>query len=70
MAFYLAVDLGTTGCRSILFDEKLNDIASSYEEYGLITPKDGYVEQNAELWWEMTLRTSASAISTAKINPQ
>ncbi len=35
MALYLAVDLGTTGCRSILFNERLNLVSSSYVEYGL-----------------------------------
>ncbi len=68
MAYYVAVDLGTTGCRSIVFDERLNTIGSSYEEYGLIIPKDGWVEQDAELWWALTLRTLKQAVERAKIN--
>ena len=66
MALYLAVDLGTTGCRSLIFDESLNVLGSSYEEYGLITPKEGYVEQSAELWWELTLKTAEKAIADSK----
>ncbi|MBQ6702371.1 MAG: hypothetical protein IJN17_05390 [Clostridia bacterium] len=69
MAFYLAVDLGTTGCRSIIFDEKLNIMGSSYEEYGLITPKEGFVEQKAELWWELTLKTAEKAIECSDVDP-
>lgn len=68
MSIYLAIDLGTTGCRSILFDSNLKSIAAEYEEYGLITPKEGYVEQNAESWWEMTLRTAAKAIEKSGIS--
>ncbi|MBQ4116599.1 MAG: hypothetical protein IJD37_04405 [Clostridia bacterium] len=67
MAYYLAVDLGTTGCRSIIFDEKLNIKSSSYEEYGLITPKDMWVEQQAELWWELTLKTAEKAIADSDV---
>ena len=67
MAYYLAVDLGTTGCRSIIFDEKLNIKGSSYEEYGLITPKIKWVEQNAELWWELTLKTAEKAIADSDV---
>ena len=68
MSIYLAIDLGTTGCRSILFDEKLCQLAASYEEYGLITPREKWTEQDAELWWELTLRTSEKAISKAGIS--
>lgn len=65
MELYLAIDLGTTGCRSILFDRTLRQIASSYEEYGLITPREKWTEQDAELWWDMTLRTAKQAIAGA-----
>lgn len=68
MSVYLAIDLGTTGCRSILFDQNLKSIAAEYEEYGLITPKEGYVEQNAESWWEMTLRTATKAIERSGVS--
>jgi glycerol kinase len=64
---YLAIDLGTTGCRSMLVDQNSEIVAVEYEEYGLITPKEGYVEQNAENWWEMTLRTAAKAMKQAGI---
>ena len=49
MALYLAIDLGTTGCRSILFDEKLTQLRDSYREYGLITPRENWVEQDQSL---------------------
>ncbi|MBQ7574781.1 MAG: hypothetical protein IJT23_11085 [Clostridia bacterium] len=65
---YLAIDLGTTGCRSIIFDSKLKEISSSYEEYPL-TIKGTFIEQNAELWWELTLKTSKEAIKNANISP-
>ena len=67
MAYYLAVDLGTTGCRSILFDDSLHTVGSAYEEYGLITPKENWVEQDAELWWTLTLRTAKKAVASAHI---
>ena len=69
MALYLAVDLGTTGCRSILFDEALSVVSSAYEEYGLITPREGWVEQDAELWWTLTLKTAKAAIEKGAVDP-
>lgn len=68
MPIYLAIDLGTTGCRSILFNENLEEVGSAYEEYGLIMPSAGWVEQNAEHWWEMTLRTAKAAISGSSVS--
>lgn len=68
MSVYLAVDLGTTGCRSILFDNELNEIASSYEEYGLITPKENWTEQDAQLWWDLTVKNAKKAISESGID--
>ena len=59
MALYLArLNLATTGCRSILFDEKLTQLQDSYREYGLITPRENWVEQDANLWWTLTLETA------------
>ncbi len=69
MSVYLSVDLGTTGCRSILFDQNLCELSAAYEEYGLITPKENWVEQDAQLWWELMVRTAQSAISQSDINP-
>lgn len=68
MSIYLAIDLGTTGCRSILFDEELRPLATSYKEYGLITPKENWTEQDATLWWKLTLQTIKEAIAMSSVN--
>lgn len=68
MAIYLSIDLGTTGCRSMLFNEKLDALASSYEEYPLITRGEKQTEQDAKLWWTLTLRTSADAIKRSGVD--
>ena len=68
MKYFLAIDLGTTGCRSMVFDEKLRLCGSKYEEYGLIAPKADWYEQDANLWWELSLRTMDEAMAEAKID--
>ncbi len=47
MQYFLSIDLGTTGCRSILYDESLRELAISYEEYPLQTPQEHWAEQDA-----------------------
>lgn len=68
MKYFLAIDLGTTGCRSMVFDENLHLCGSMYEEYGLIAPKPDWYEQDANLWWELSLKTMDGAMAQAKID--
>ena len=67
MSVYLAIDLGTTGCRSILFDSQLEEMVQSYREYGLIVKQDKWIEQDANIWWTLALETAKEAIAKAGI---
>ncbi|MBO5070515.1 MAG: hypothetical protein J6C37_09160 [Roseburia sp.] len=70
MSVYLAIDLGTTGCRSILFNSELEQVSDGYREYGLITPKEKWVEQDANLWWSLTIETAKEAINQSNIKKE
>lgn len=70
MSYFLAVDLGTTGCRSILFNCNLDIISSDYKEYTLITPKENFVEQNALDWWECTFQTLKNTINKSGVDKE
>ena len=59
---YLGIDLGTTGTKSILFDEKDNVLGRGYQSYGLITPCDKFYEQNAEDWFDAVVNTVKTAV--------
>ncbi len=50
----IAVDLGTTGCRAVAFDEAGARLGSHYVEYGVTHPEPGAAEQEAEGWWSAT----------------
>ena len=64
---YLAgIDLGTTGCKSMVFDSRGNIAGECYIEYDLIFTSDG-IEQDAELWWEHTKTALRKAIDSADI---
>ena len=67
MAYLMAIDLGTTGCRSMVFDDALRLLGADYIEYGLMTPKPNWYEQDANLWWEIACRTMRGAIEKAGI---
>jgi xylulokinase len=42
----VAIDIGTTGARCMIFDEAGQRIASGYQEYGVIHLRNGWVEQS------------------------
>jgi len=48
----MALDLGTTGNRAIIFDSKGNVVASSYREFTQYFPQPGWVEHDPIEIWE------------------
>ncbi|MEG1551419.1 MAG: FGGY family carbohydrate kinase, partial [Oscillospiraceae bacterium] len=42
MTYLIGVDVGTSGTKSVLFDEKGNIIGTSSAEYELIQPQNGW----------------------------
>ena len=63
-----AIDVGTTGARTIIFDSLGKMLTSAYQEYPIITPKTNWVEQNADLWWQAVCTTCKSALSNKAVN--
>lgn len=60
--YLLSVDLGTEGCRAMIFDEKGNSLARSYQQYQIIVPKPSWAEQDPNVWWE-AFRNVVSGVS-------
>jgi xylulokinase len=51
MELFLGIDLGTTGLKTTLVDVSGEIIASESIEYPILSPQEGYAEQDPELWW-------------------
>jgi sugar (pentulose or hexulose) kinase len=59
--YVLGIDVGTTGTKAILVDERGSLVSRGYEAYGLITPGKGRVEQDARLWWKAVIASVRQA---------
>ncbi|MBS7287699.1 MAG: glycerol kinase, partial [Candidatus Freyarchaeota archaeon] len=70
MEYLVAIDAGTIGCRTIIFDENGREISKAYEEYPSIYPHPTWVEQRADDWWRATCNTMKRALSLAKIEAE
>lgn len=70
MKYLIGIDVGTTGTKTILIDEKGNLISSALEEYPLNTPKPKWAEQDPEDWWKATVSSIKKVIKDSKISPE
>jgi len=66
--FIAALDLGTTGCRTFIFDIAGTILASDYQEWESFYPSPSFVEQDANSWWESLKKTIEIAIKKSGID--
>ncbi|MBQ2757103.1 MAG: xylulokinase [Clostridia bacterium] len=55
--YVIGIDVGTSGTKSVLFDTNGEIVAGATAEYPLLTPQNGWAEQEPEWWWEATVKT-------------
>jgi len=68
--FILAIDQGTTGTTSVIFDDKNRVVKKAYREFMQIYPQPGWVEHNPLEIWETVEDTVADLLTgfTGKIS--
>ena len=69
MSHYLGIDIGTSGTKTLLVDQKGVVLAEANAEYPLHQPKPGWTEQDPEDWWKATVKTVRAVIKKAKLKP-
>jgi xylulokinase len=67
MKYLLGIDVGTTGAKTLIIDEKGQIVASVTEEYPLYTPHPLWAEQEPEDWWEATVKSIRRALKEAAL---
>lgn len=70
MRYLLGVDLGTSGTKTVLFDENGQTLASKTVEYPLLQPKNGWAEQDPKFWYDATIDSIKSVLQTSKVNSE
>ena len=69
MAYLLGVDIGTSGTKTVLFDELGNTRASDLQEYPLYQPKNGWAEQDPQDWWMATYVSIKNVLAKSGVSP-
>ncbi|NQU75044.1 MAG: xylulokinase [Planctomycetes bacterium] len=68
MAYYLGIDVGTTGTKTLLMTADGKVLATANGDHSVQSPKPGYSEQDPEQWWRATVKATRSVIAGAKID--
>ncbi|MBR1739320.1 MAG: xylulokinase [Ruminococcus sp.] len=68
MSYIIGVDCGTSGTKTVLFDEKGAVIASLTVEYPMYQPKNGYAEQDPADWANAMITTIKGVIDKSGVS--
>lgn len=66
MKYAMGIDLGTSGVKVGIYDEKGKSVVACTEEYPLLQPQNGYAEQNPAEWWEATVKAIKQVLISTK----
>ena len=68
MKYLLGIDLGTSGTKTVLFDQAGAAVASATVEYPLLQPRNGWAEQHPEDWWNAAVSTIRTVLDKSGVN--
>lgn len=70
MRYVIGLDIGTSGTKTVLFDEKGKTVVSKTVEYPLYQPENGWAEQDPLDWWNAAsegLRAVTAGVDSSEI---
>ena len=65
----IGLDIGTTGCKAIVFGPDWEILGRAAREYPVLTPHVDWAEQDAERVWQLALETLTQAVDQARADP-
>lgn len=60
--YVIGIDIGTSGCKTLIIDGNGQVVARALEEYPLSTPQPGWSEQDPEHWWQAVKNTVKKSV--------
>lgn len=69
MAYLMGLDVGTSGVKAVVIDEKGRVRGAHTAALELKTPQPGWAEQRPEDWWQASRKAIAGALRRSKVRP-
>jgi xylulokinase len=70
MSYLVCIDLGTSVCKSIIYDREFNVKGRGYEEVLTYFPRPRWAEQKPEEWWMASCAVIRESLCAAGIRPE
>ena len=70
MTYLMGIDVGTTGAKTLLIDDRGRVLESVMVEYPMYTPHPLWAEQDPEDWWQATVKSIGQALEHSQIDPK
>ena len=67
MSYFLGIDVGTSGTKTLVMNEAGKILAEATQNYPLHSPKPLWTEQDPEDWWRATVATVRAVVKKAKL---
>jgi len=68
--YILAIDIGTSACKVVVFEKSGKAVASETRSYPLYYPAQGHVEQKPEEWWAAACEAINALFSSGYVKPE
>lgn len=69
MDYFIGIDIGTSGTKTVLFDRCGQALASALSEYPMYQPHYGWAEQDPGDWWRAVCKTLKHVMHTSGTEP-
>ena len=69
MGWLIGIDLGTSSVKMLIMNSKGNVVSSHKVEYPILTPREGYAEQDPISWWNATAAAIRVSFTNIAIKP-
>ncbi len=69
MNYFLGLDIGTSGVKAALVDEKGRVKAAVTKSHPLFTPQPGWAEQRPDDWWKSAAAAAKGVLAAARLRP-
>lgn len=68
MKYVLGIDLGTSGTKTVLFDQEGRGVCSATVEYPMAQPQNGWAEQDPADWWHAAVSTIRTVLEKSGVD--
>jgi xylulokinase len=67
MSHLLGIDIGTSGTKTLICDQKGKVLATAMAEHPISAPKPGWSQQHPEDWWQSVGKATRAVLKKAKV---